>query len=231
MTRVVSRRGRGRRLQRDFRQHAERTERTGHQARHVESGHVLDHLAAELQRFAGAVDDANAEHEVAHGACLRAPRTRKPGGDDPAERRSPTVTRRFEREHLIVLRECRFDLVERRARARGDDELARRISNDARERRNVDDITVKCTAVEILRATAANSQRAPVGCRCADALAYRRKCRMFRAAGHDDWDRPSAAAILSRYKRRGSSASMIVVSASAARCHSCMNGCASSVSR
>ena len=66
----------------------------------------------------------------------------KTGGDDPAERRSPTVTRRFEREHLIVLRECRFDLVERRARARGDDELARRISNDARERRNVDDITV-----------------------------------------------------------------------------------------
>jgi len=66
----------GQHLKRNFGEHAEAAEASGHQARQVVTGDVLHHLAAETQVLALAGDDPRAKHEIAHRT---APRATRPG--------------------------------------------------------------------------------------------------------------------------------------------------------
>ncbi len=157
-------------LERDLGQHTERAERARHQPRHVEACDVLDHLAAEGQRFAGAVDDAHAEDEIAHGAGMRAPGTREACRDDAGERRVGAVVRRLECKHLSVRGERVLDFGERRRSTRRHDELPGRVCDDAAKRANVQRIARERFPVEILRAAAVDAQRPAVGRRGADAI-------------------------------------------------------------
>ena len=68
---------------------------------------------------------------IAHRASVRAPRAGQACGNAAAERCVGAKMRRFEREHLAALGERVFDFIERRAAARGNDQLGRIIVLDA----------------------------------------------------------------------------------------------------
>src|SRR5580698_9201700 len=68
----------GRDAERHLDDDAEPTHRARHQAEGVEAGDVLEHLAAEPQRLASAVEDRGAEHAVAHRAGERTARAGEP---------------------------------------------------------------------------------------------------------------------------------------------------------
>jgi hypothetical protein len=55
-------------LERNLEQHPERAKRTRHEARDVVAGDVLHDLAAEPQVVALAVENARAQHKIAHRA-------------------------------------------------------------------------------------------------------------------------------------------------------------------
>src|SRR6185437_7057332 len=118
-----------------------------------------------------------------------------------------------------------LDLREWRAAARRHHQFPRRVSDDAAQCANVERLAVERSAIEVLRATATNAQRPPIGSRGANSILQRGE----RGIRHRDG--LQAAAILSRYRLRGSSASTIVVSASAAVSHSRISGCARRAAR
>ena len=146
-------------LERNLGDHAERAHRTGHQACDVEARDVLHHPTAEREVVAAPVDDADPQHEVARRPGIRATRTRQARGDRAAERRAGAETRRLEGEHLPCRRHRRIDLVERRARPRGDDELRRLVLDDAGVGPRVERLAARRLAEERLGAPAANRER------------------------------------------------------------------------
>ncbi len=146
-------------LERDLEEHAQRAQRAGHDARDIEAGDVLHHAPAEAQVVAAPVEDAHAEHQIAHRARVRASRPGQSAGDGTAERRAGTEMRRLEREHLALRGHRGLELGQGRARPRGDDELRGIVVDDARARGGVEHLARGGLAVEILRAAAANAQR------------------------------------------------------------------------
>src|SRR5690348_10346094 len=133
------------------------------------------------------------------------------------------MVRRFEGEHLVALGERRLHLRQRRPRTCGDDEFRRRICDDAGQFAHIERLADDRFAIEILRAAPADAQGTLVGSGSADAVLNACEGRML----HEDRRiraRLYGAAILSRYRLRGSSASTMVVSASAAASHSRING-------
>ena len=85
-----------------------------------------------VELLARAVDDLDAEHEVAHGAGIRPARSRQAARDRAAERCRPAPKcGGSKREHLPARLHRAFDRGERRAGARGDDELGRLVVDDA----------------------------------------------------------------------------------------------------
>jgi hypothetical protein len=128
---VASATGTRQHLERDLEHHAERAEAARHQARDVVAGDVLHHLAAEAQHLATAVEQLDAEHEVAH----RARRARR-GPDRPAATQPPTVAPGpkcggSKASIWPLLRQRRLELGQRRAGAHGHDELGRLVGDDA----------------------------------------------------------------------------------------------------
>ena len=118
-------------LQRNVDQHSERAERARENARHVVTGDVLHHAPAKRKHVAAAVDDARAENEVTYRSCRDTTWAGDAGGDGTADGGRRAEVRRFERQHLIVLGERRFELDQCRAGPDGDDEFGRRVIDDA----------------------------------------------------------------------------------------------------
>ena len=87
------------------------------QARHVVTGDVLHHLAAEAEHLPAAVDQLYAEHEVAQRARACPPWARQAGGHAAADGRAGAEMRRFEGQHLLVCRERRFELAQAACRS------------------------------------------------------------------------------------------------------------------
>ena len=63
---------------------AEGAVRTDHQPRHVVTGDVLHHLAAKLEQFAFAVDDACPQYQITGGTCIGAAWAGQAAGEHPA---------------------------------------------------------------------------------------------------------------------------------------------------
>ena len=80
--------GRGWRRKVDRADHGERPERADQEARNVETGHVLHHLAAALRDDAVGPDEGHADHHVARGAVTVTQRPPGVGGEDAAHRRA-----------------------------------------------------------------------------------------------------------------------------------------------
>jgi hypothetical protein len=112
-------------LERDLDDHAQGAETAGHEARDIEAGDVLHHLAAKPEQPAFAVDDLHAEHEIAHGADAGSARPREASGDHSADGGAGAEGRRLEGQHLSSRRQRRLDVGQRRAAARGDHQLGR----------------------------------------------------------------------------------------------------------
>ncbi|ABA49505.1 hypothetical protein BURPS1710b_3344 [Burkholderia pseudomallei 1710b] len=161
--------GDGQHLDRQLEHQPERAERARHQPRHVVARDVLHDLPAEAQPVAAPVQDRHAEHEIARRARRRAARAGEARRHRAAERRDAPEMRRLERQHLAALGERRLELGERRARARGDDELGRVVRHDAVMRARIEDFPVERLAVPVLRAAAAYAQRAAARRGVADA--------------------------------------------------------------
>ena len=169
------------------------------------------------------VQHAHAKHEVAHGARIGTPRATEATGDRAAERAAIGEARRLEREHLAARAHRALDRGERGPGARREHELRRFVVDDAGVDARIDDIAGQRSTVEVLGAAAANPQRR-AGLRCdANPCLQRFEGRIHHTA--------PAAFSLSRYRMRGSSASMIVVSANAASSHCRRNGWARSAAR
>ena len=190
MTRVASAFGQRQALERNFGQHAQGSERTGHEARNVEPRDVLDHLPAERKRFAGAVDDARAEHEIANGTGVRPAGSGEAGCHDTAERRAGSMMRRLEGEELVALRERILDFRKRRAGQCSDDQFAGRVGDDPGQFTNIERFACGGLAVEVLRPATADAERLAVGRRSTDAILQRRGRRTLHGC--------RTAAILSR---------------------------------
>ena len=170
-------------LERHLGEHAERAERAAHQARDVEAGDVLHHAAAERQV---ARRGRRASGRRARG---RAPRRHKAGADRTAPRRRRRRASRRRRSAAARTRAsgraraiaCSI-VGERRSGARGDHELGRLVVDDARVGARVEHVAARRLAVEVLRAAAADAQRAssPPSTRgCAPAMPQA-SCRSSR---------------------------------------------------
>ena len=204
-------------LERHFGDDTERAERAGHEARHVEAGHVLHHLAAERQVL------ARRRRAPSRRARGRAPRPRRDGAarTSPTRRRRRACRPRPKRggsnasiwpRARIALSIAASDVPARAVMH----ELGRLVVDDARVHLRVEQ-----------RRRRARRRRSP-WCRrreCAAACraAAARIAGLQRLEGRIHHARPAAFS-LSRYRMRGSSASMTFVSASAAASHSRRNG-------
>ena len=146
-------------LEADLGDQPERAHRSGQHARDVVPRHVLDHLPAEAQHLALAVDQRGAKHVVAHRAHARTRRAGQPRGHHAADRATHGEVRRLEGQALAFRGQQRLQLGQRRARAHGDDQLARLVARDARERPRVEPLARGRLAVESLGAAPANAQR------------------------------------------------------------------------
>ena len=112
--------------------HGERAERADEEARHVEPGHVLHHLAAALRDGAVGPDEGHPHHQVAPGAVALTQGAPGIGGEDAPHRRA-LRQRRVEREALTVCAELPLQLRHRHARLDHGDLVRRVVLDDARE--------------------------------------------------------------------------------------------------
>ena len=118
--------------------HAERAPRADEQPREVESGDVLHDAPAGAHDGARAVDELEAEREVARraerrrcsGPCVAVANVAPSVPSSPPHGRSG--------HHWPCARGRRVDLGERRAGARGEREIAGHVLDDARQRRHVE---------------------------------------------------------------------------------------------
>ena len=147
-------------LERHLGDDAEDAERAAQQARHVEAGDILHHLAAEAQPLAAAGEKARAQHEVARRASVHAPRAGQAGGDHPAERGIAAEGRRLEGQELVTLGERAFELGQWRAAARRDDQFRGLVVDDAAPGSELEHLALERLAVEVLAARAPQAQRA-----------------------------------------------------------------------
>ena len=122
--------GRGQHLQRQLGEHTEASHRADQQLGQVEAGGVLDHAAAGPPHATGAVDEAHAEHEVAHAAVAVGARPGDARGDRAPQRRARGDQRRVEGQVLAMLGQRRGDLGQRRAGACGERQLGRVVVDD-----------------------------------------------------------------------------------------------------
>ena len=96
----------------------EDAQRAAQQARDIKAGDVLHDLSAEAQQLAIRRQQPRAEHEVARGAGIHAPRSGQSRRDDAAQGRVAPEGRGLEGEELAFSGKRRFDLRQRRAAAR-----------------------------------------------------------------------------------------------------------------
>ncbi len=91
------------------------------------------------------IQQARAQHEIAHGAGGHAARPGQAGGHATAQRRARPEMRRLESQHLAVLGQRRLELGQRRTRARRHHQFRRLVADDAAIRGHIQQ------AVAILR--------------------------------------------------------------------------------
>src|SRR6185369_6422025 len=153
-------------LHRYFEDDTEHAERTDEQTRKIVARHVLHDAAAEGEHFTPPVHHPSPKHEIAHAAVARtvcrAARTSEPRSNTSAQGCSASEMRRLERKHLAALGQRALQLRQRSSSTRRDDRLTGLVCNHTRVAARIENGTGGGIAVEILRATGANSQRSPL---------------------------------------------------------------------
>ena len=107
------------------------THSTAHQTRQIVAGDIFHHLATEAQLFALAVENTRAQHKIPRRANEWPCRSGQTRCDYPADRRRPAESRRLECQHLPLLCQHRFDLLQRSSRSCGDNQLFGLIIDDS----------------------------------------------------------------------------------------------------
>ena len=163
-------RGHGQHLEAHFCEQAQRAPRTRHEARDVVPGHVLHHLPTKGERLCLAVDEAHAQHIVAHRAHAGARGARQACRHHAAHGGAGGKVRRLKGQALALGGQCGLQLGQGCARAGGDDQLAGLVAGDARQRARVQHVAAQRTAMEVFGAPAPDAQGSLVGNGGAHAL-------------------------------------------------------------
>ncbi|MDT4840724.1 hypothetical protein FQZ97_745520 [compost metagenome] len=150
--------GHGQHLQTHLADQAQGAHRPRHDATHVVTRHVLHDLTAEGEQLAAAVDEACAQHVVAHRTDAGPRRTGQARGHHAPHGAARAKTGWFERKTLALPGQQRLHLGQGSARAHGDHELGGLITDDAGPVGGGKHIALGGRAVKRFRVAADNAQ-------------------------------------------------------------------------
>ena len=156
-------RGHRQHLQADLGDQTQRTPTAGQEAADIVASHVFHDLPAKREVLAQPINEACAQHIVAHSASGGAGRTAQTCGHHAAYGRTRAEVRRLKRQALAFFGKRCFQFGQRRSATGRDHQLAGLVAHDATVGTRIEHITRQALTPKVFTPAAAQAHSAPKG--------------------------------------------------------------------